>query len=255
MGIFDEPIRQTFDYVERLRGSGRQVRELSGPPGAGDPAAPPTLKVGPGAGTGLVLKSDTYAELGSPGEGSCAFALYTNDPSLVRDGRVRLVGPDIPESGSKTVSFGQVILAAGKDLDERDYRPLAESQYVGDRVEGFMVKSTPGRLWCRVSNDAAARGFDFRFLGSALVRLVKEQVPGAEAVEVIFVTSGGEDLRLMGEIESRASGIAREIKTRVWKEKGIDIESCPLSGHCGACKDKNVCDEVKKMMHERKRVS
>jgi len=122
---------------------------------------------------------------------------------------VRLVGPDIPESGSKTVPFGQVILAAGKDLDERDYRPLAESQYVGDRIEGFMVKSTPGRLWCRVSNDVAARGFDFRFLGSALVRLVKEQVPAAEAVEVIFVTSGREDLARMGEIESRVSGVAR----------------------------------------------
>lgn len=255
MGCFDEQVTDVTRFIKWLGESGRRVKELSAEPGGTDPAGAPPFRVGPGAGSGLVLRSDTFAELGSPAEGSCAFALYTNDPSLVRDGRVRLFGPDIPESGSKTVPFGQVILAAGKDLDERDYRPLAESQYVGDRIEGFMVKSTPGRLWCRVSNDVAARGFDFRFLGSALIRLVKEQVPAAESVEVIFVTSGREEMRRMGEIESRASGVAREIKARVWKEKGIDIDSCPLSGHCGACKDKEVCDEVKKMMHERKRVS
>jgi CO dehydrogenase/acetyl-CoA synthase beta subunit len=241
--------------IREIGESGRPVKEWSLSSVGTAPAAAPPFQVGPGAGSGLVLRSDTFAELGSPAVGSCAFALYTDSSSFVRDGRIRLVGPDIPESGSKTIPFGQVILAAGKNLDERDYRPLAESQYVGDRIEGFMVKSTPGRLWCRVSNDVAARGFDFRFLGSALIRLVKEQVPAAEAVEVIFVTSGREELRRMGEIESRASGVAREIKTRVWKEKGIDIDSCPLSGHCGACKDKEVCDEVKKMMHGRKGIS
>jgi len=255
MGCFDEQVTDVARFIKGLGESGRPVKDLSPESGETDSAAAPPFRVGTGAGSGLVLRSDTFAELGSPAEGSCAFVRYPNDPSLVRDGRVRLVGPDIPETGSKTVPFGQVILAAGKDLDERDYRLLAESQYVGDRVEGFMVKSAPGCLWCRVSKDAAARGFDFRFLGSALIRLVKEQVPAAEAVEVVFVTSGREDLLRMREIESRASVVARGIKARAWKEKGIDFDSCPLGGHCGACKDKEVCDEVIKMMRGRKRVS
>jgi CO dehydrogenase/acetyl-CoA synthase beta subunit len=255
MGIFDEHIGLVDGYLERLRGEGRQAREFPPEAGQADPSAPSPFRVGPGAGTGLVLKSDTFVELGSPTAGSCAFALYTGDSSLVRDGRIRLVGPDIQESASGTLSFGQVILAAGRELDERDYRPLAESQYVGDRIEGFMVKSTPGRIWCRVSNDIARRGFDFGVLGKALIGIVKDQVPGAEAVDVLFVTSGREDVLRLGEIEARVGEVAREIKRRVWKEKGIDIDDCPLGGHCGSCKDKEVCDEVRKMTQGRKRAS
>ena len=250
MGLFDEHIGEIARFLDDLAKSGRQVKEFY--IGSGEKDQLP-FKVGPNAGSGLVLKSDTFVELGSPVAGSCAFALYTNDPSLVRDGRVRLVGPDIPESGSGSISFGQVILAAGVGLDERDYRPLAESQYVGDRVEGFMVKSTPGRLWCRVSNDVAERGFDFQFLGFALIRLVKEQVPGSEAVEVIFVTSGKEDILKMDEIGVRVSSAARDIKMRVWKERGIDIDSCPLGSHCGACDDKKLCDGVRMIMRDRKK--
>ncbi|MBN1321596.1 MAG: carbon monoxide dehydrogenase [Thermoleophilia bacterium] len=231
-----------------MRRAGRQVRELSSMAGARHVLR---LKVGPGAGSGLVMKSDTFLELGSPTAGSCAFAVYTDRMSLVRRGRIRLIGPDVQESSADTVPFGQVIVAAGEALTEADYPELLESQYVGDRIEGFMVKSAPGRAWGRVSTEVAHRGFSLASLGSALTELVESQIPKVEAVEVLFVTSNKADLEPLKEIEESVSEIGRVIKERRWKERGIDISDCAFGGHCGSCPDRGVCDEVRKLAHIR----
>ncbi len=248
MALFDEYIEKTGGYVEEMRAIGRQVRDLSS---VARSSGPLPFEVGPGAGTGLVMKSEAFLELGSPSAGSCAFALYTRQASLVDDGRVCLIGPDVQEAPGCTLPFGQVIIAGGGALTEADYPELVESQHVGDQIEGFMVKSTPGRIWGRVSSEVAQKGFGFEFLGSALMKLIKAQIPRATAVEVLFVTSGRGDLEPLGEIASSVSEIARGIKERRWKERGIDISECAFGGHCGLCADKTVCDNVKKLAHTR----
>jgi len=249
MAEFDEYIEETAAYVDDMRTAGRQVRELFRVTGTPDRLP---FKVGPGAGTGLVMKSETFVELGSPTAGSCAFALYTDRTSLVRDGRIRLIGPDIQESSGGTLPFGQVLIAGGETLTEADYPELVESQYVGDRVEGFMVRSTPGRIWSRVSTDVVRKGFSFELLGLALMRLVKSQIPKVTAVEVLFVTSDKADLQPLNEIGTSVGKIAQAMKQRRWKERGIDISDCAFGGHCGSCADKDVCDEVKKLAHTRR---
>lgn len=252
MAIFDEYIEQTSAYVEEMYAQGRQVRELFCPT---ELSAPLSFKVGPGASSGLVMKSDTFLELGSPTVGSCAFALYTEQVSLIQDGRVRLIGPDIQESPSAILPFGQIILAGGEALVEADFQDLVESQYVGDQIEGFMVKSTPGRIWSRVSNDVAQKGFSFESLGMALMRLIKAQIPNVSAVEILFITTTKADLQPLNSIETAVSKIAHAIKERRWKERGIDISDCAFGGHCGSCADKSVCDEVKKLAHTRNQLS
>lgn len=250
MTPFDEYIDETHHYVKHLRSAGRQVRELSGYAGS---AGSMPFKIGPGAGTGLVMKSETFVELGSPTAGSCALVLYTDALSRVQHGRTRLIGADIQESpAGSTLPFGQVLIAGGEDLTEADYPELLESQHVGDQIEGFMVKSTPGHIWGRVSTGAAERGFDFAFLGTALTGLVTSQVPKATAVEVLFVTSGRSDLELLNDIAASVGEIAQAMKERRWKERGIDIYDCAFGGHCSACPDKDVCDGVRKVAHTRR---
>jgi CO dehydrogenase/acetyl-CoA synthase beta subunit len=277
MALFDEHIRETGRYVERMRAAGRPARELwnergvagpadeagataapAGGTGAGAafgaPAAPSPLpfKVGSGAGPGLVLKSETFLELGSPTAGSCAFALLTQETGLVHGGRITLIGPDIPEcAAGATVAFGQVIIAGGAAITKAHYPQLLESQYVGDQIEGFMVKSAPGRVWGRMSAEAAQRGFDFAFLGAALMSIVRAQIPEATAVEVLFVTSGKVDLQPLAEIARAVGRIAHSLKDQRWKERGVDISDCAFGGLCGSCPDKPVCDEVKKLAHAR----
>lgn len=255
MGLFDSHIGRMEGYVGEMRALGRSVRELSGAAGpsgiSGPPSASP-FRVGRGAGSGLVMKSETFLELGSPAAGSCAFALCTERPELVHDERIRLVGPDVPEVPGGTVPFGQVITAGGEALGESEYPALVECMRVGDQIEGFMVKSATGRIWSRVSADVARRGFNFAFLGSVLIGLVKAQIPKATAVEVLFVTSSKSDLRPMEDIAASVVEIAKGIRGRRWLERGVDISLCAFGGHCGLCADKGMCDEVRKMARTRK---
>lgn len=249
MSAFDEYIGQTKTFVERMREKGRLVRELS----AVDVPATVSLKVGLGASPGIVMKSETFLELGSPATGSCAFALSSDHTSLLQDGRICLIGHDVPESPEATLSFGQVIMAGGEALTDEDYQVLVQSQYIGDRIEGYMVKSTPGHIWTRISKDAAQKGFCFEFLGMALMKLVKVQLPKVTAAEIIFVTSGKDDVQCLAEIGTNVSAVARDIKARLWQGRGINIAECAFGGHCGSCDDKSVCDEVKNMIHLRKK--
>ena len=166
-----------------------------------------------------------------------------------------MIGPDVQEAPSATLPFGQVIMAGGETLTDEDYQELVQSQYIGDQIEGYMVKSTPGHIWTRVSREVAEKGFSFEFLGMALLKLVKAQIPGVTAAEILFVTSDKSDVQRLGEIGARVSAVAREIKTRRWQERGINISECAFGGHCGTCEDKSACDEIRNMMSLRKTIS
>lgn len=248
MTTFDIYIDQISDYVDAMCKNGRLARETS----CANSRFFLPFKVGTGASSGLVMKSDTFVELGSPTAGSCAFAVVTNQVTQLTDGRIRLIGPDIAESPVETLPFGQVILAAGEALTDDDYPALIESQYIGDWIEGYMVKSTPGRIWSRVSIDVVHKGFCFATLGQALIERVKSQIPHATAVEILFVTSDKIDLQPLQRIAGEIGAIAQSIKEQRWKERGIDIADCAFGGHCGSCPDKSVCDEVKKVSPLRK---
>lgn len=249
MAIFDTYIEQTDGYAEEMHEKGRLVRELS----SADIPAALSLKIGPGASPGIVMKSDTFLELGSPAMGSCSFALYSDNVSLIHDGRIRLIGPDVQESPPAALSFGQVIVAGGETLADEEYQTLIQSQYIGDQIEGYMVKCTPGHIWTRVSREAAEKGFNFKFLGMALITLVKARIPGVTAAEILFVTSDKADVQRLGAIGTGVSAVARDIKARQWHNRGINIADCAFGGHCGSCEDKSACDEIRNITLTRKR--
>ena len=253
MAVFDAYIRKVAEYVEVMRGDGRQVRVfdcfvtlerlLEGLP----------VKVGPGAGSGIVLRGDTFSELGSPEAGSCAFPLWTNNTALIKDCRITLIGPDIPESRGASLPFAQIIIAAGKELSEKQHSALDESQYISDQIEGYMVKSTPGRMWTRVSNNAAEKGFGFEALGKALIAIYKSHIPQIEAMEILFVTSSKEDVRKLDEISEQVKKISKDIIRETWLARGYDILECTLGWDCGSCPDKSVCDDIKAVITVRKK--
>jgi len=255
MAVFDAYIRKVAEYVEAMRGGGRQVRVFDCP---GDPerlldGLP--VKVGPGAGSGIVLRGDTFAELGSPEAGSCAFPLWTNDIELVRDGRIAIIGPDILESRGASLPFGQILVSAGGKLSDKQHSALDESQYISDQIEGYMVKSTPGRMWTRISNNAAERGLGFEALGKALIAIYKSRVSEIEAMEIVFVTSGKEDVRRLDEIAEQVKKISKDIIRETWLARGYDILECTLGWDCGSCPDKTVCDDIKTVLTVRKKKS
>ena len=92
MEIFDEDIHRLRQYVEAKRGQGRAVRSLAS--GKWDQGDPDFLT---GEAATIVLREDTWLELGNPATRSSAPVLVTENLDLVRDGAITLIGADIPE--------------------------------------------------------------------------------------------------------------------------------------------------------------
>ena len=244
MSLLDDPICQVREYVEDLQSRGREVTVYNAPPGSEKlPVA-----VGKGAHSGLVLRGDTWLELGNPEAGSCSCTLFTATPGLVRDGRVTVIGPDVSDACGKSLPFGQILLIGGDELQEGDCELLMHMGVIGDSIEGYMVRSSRQSVWSRISRDVVLKGFSFETLGRALGALHKAGCGKIQALETIFVTSSQDDLGRLAEIAREGLQITREIAKVTWKARGIDLD-CSLD--CSSCADKTVCDDLKELLGER----
>ena len=250
MSVFDAYIRKVAEYVEGLRANGQEAKEFTCRETPDRIKKTLPLRVGPKAHQGVILRSDTYLELGNPLAGSCAFVLWTDNPSLVGDGRISLLGPDIPESAHESLPFAQVLIVGGDGLTDRDHESLVQHQYVSDRIEGYMIKSAPDRVWSRVSKEAAEKGFDFEALGKALIAVVKSEEPRVEAMEIVFVTAGKEAVQGLANVAAQIRKISRDIVKENWKIRGYDIE---CASDCSSCGEKEVCDDIRDVISIKKR--
>lgn len=251
MSDFDHYINCISSLINEFESEGKNCKILSCD--AENSHAFLQIKSEKRAGSGLVMKSETFLELGGPVLGSCNLSLYSINEQLVKDDRIRLIGPDIHECSGES-SFGQIVIIAGKKLTDGDYLDLQKYIYTGEQIEGYMMKSTTGNIWSRISKDAAAKGFDFKFLGTALVNIIKSKMPSVASVEIIFVTSSKKDIERLNQIKMKVSEMYQQIKEKKWKQRGIDIYQCAFHGNCNSCKDKPICDEVNRISSVRKKV-
>jgi len=242
------------------------------------------LMIGKGANRGIILRSDAIAELGNPELGSCSILLFTSDTSIVRDGRITLIGPDIikpellwheePETnlrmakqvtGSETktkyytevaetafhsLPFAQIVIVGGSCLEETDYERIKTALIIGDQIEGYMERSQSVNIWSRVSKVAVDKGFSLLFLGESLITILKQALPGAQAVEIAFVTESRRHIAILDEFATQVRKIARELLKNTWKIKGYDFE---CESECAICDDKPVCDEIREMLKEKRK--
>ena len=198
----------------------------------------------------IILREDTFLELGSTAAGSCAFVLPTDQPAMIHDGRITLIGPDIPESFGLSLPFAQILLVGGENIHEDDCEDIREIQFIDGKIDGFMVRSLFENMWCRVGKDAARKGFCFEILGRVMVDHAKKSHEKIQAVEVVFLTSGKDDLRFLNSINDQVRKINKEFQKEKWKIKGYDIE-CGLD--CGSCADKSACDDIRAVLQEQRR--
>lgn len=248
MAIFDAYIRKVAEYIGETKAQGKRVREILCPTATGELTVGLPIRIGPNAGSGLVLRSDTFIELGNPEAGSCAFLLWTDNPTLLKDGTITLIGPDIPESVGSSLPFGQVLMVAGTELTQGDHPILERSMYIGDQIEGYMIRSVPQLIWSRVSKEAGQKGFCFEVLGRALMAIFKSNISKVQAMEILFVTSSKEDLQPLNKVASQIHKISKDIIRENWKAKGVDLVECTLGGDCRSCPDKSVCDDIKQII-------
>lgn len=249
MSDFDLYIEELQEYVDSLEKKGRRIRKFGAPPSPEMIVKELPIRIGNSSKPEVILRGDTFIELGGPSAGSCAFTLWTENASLVQDGNIILIGPDIPESSAASLPFGQVLMLGGTELDEKEQGALELTGYLGGRIEGYMIRSSISNLWARVDNRAAAKGFCFEMLGKALIAVYKSNHPKIESMEVVFVTASKEDIKLLEGIAAQVQKISKEITKTNWRIKGYDID-CPLD--CNSCDNKQVCDDIREILRKRK---
>jgi len=238
-------MKKISELVEEMRTSGHRVQEFHN---SGDPTTlinELPIRIGPDSQKGIILRGDTYAELGNPSAGSSALVMWTTDTTLVKDGRVTLVGPDMEEASTTQLPLGQVIIVGGKSLSRAEQTVLEQKQYISSLVEGYMVKSSPGRVWSRVSESVAETGFDFEMLGKALMAVMKTEIPSIESIEVLFVTSGKKEIKQLEGVADQVRVLGKAFRRDAWRDKGFDLVDCTMGTDCDSCDEQPTCDDIK----------
>ena len=91
----------------------------------------------------IILKEDTHLELGHPSVGSCSATLATQDSSLIENGRISLIGPEIYELEEGMVPFAQIAMACCRD-DVKEFSRMMDRQlHRSAQHEGYMIRSVP----------------------------------------------------------------------------------------------------------------
>lgn len=195
------------------------------------------------SGRATIVPADECAvELGAPRAANVNMVLWTTEESLVKDGEIRLMGPDMARSGKVSWPYAQVIFVALSDPDNVDPFQLESAQYLSNRLPGFMVRTVPGRLWARVSRDAIAAGMDFARLGGALIAAYRDDFPEVTAVETLFVTLDDDHVRALEPVAAEARIVLGKNKKLVLVGDG-EYECSDLD--CDDCDEQETCDEVR----------
>jgi acetyl-CoA decarbonylase/synthase complex subunit beta len=148
-----------------------------------------------------VKKADMHLELGGPKwDYEMASPFYIEeDAEKVKDGEVKLIGPDIPEVQPGTSLPGMfTIRIYGKNLTQEHQGYV--SRQIGQALqglEGFMLFGTPDGLWIRISRDVADR-LTFAKISQFCYATAKTLVPAVDAVAFFWAIGapevGGKEL-------------------------------------------------------------
>jgi len=238
MNPFDPYFARINYYVDELREKNRTVRVWF----AGTPA--PTVNSSAESRWPRVLKEDTAVELGGPLTAGTVFFLCTDKVSLISDRRITLVGPDITETMGKVLPFGQVVLVARPTLTKGITPELENELYNSGKIPGYMVRSTGGHIWSRVSYQARDDGFSLKLLGCAILDHIRRNVTAASVAEVLFVTSSVSDVQELEKIGILVRKVAHDLRRERIKQASDGAFQCELDGACDICPNSKICAEI-----------
>ncbi|PIP40149.1 MAG: hypothetical protein COX19_06305 [Desulfobacterales bacterium CG23_combo_of_CG06-09_8_20_14_all_51_8] len=184
----------------------------------------------------LVLGQDTAVELGNPKDASTAFLMWVNEPDKIKNGRITIVGPDLPQLSGRQVSFGKIVMVGASDFDADNsydrYRELELLRY-NLHLKGYMMRgvSQQQREWSRVSRDAVNGGFSFKHLGGALMDEFSH-IAYVRSVETVFITASREDVL---EAKAIADDVFKIISAmnKMAEELSFDCDTCDYNDVCG----------------------
>ncbi|OGO01269.1 MAG: hypothetical protein A2Y72_03850 [Chloroflexi bacterium RBG_13_53_26] len=250
MSVFDPYVARLREYESDLVSKGRDVRVWFA-----DSPSVPILTSGQAAAS-LILKENTAIELGGPRTVGTSFAMCIEDPDQLCDGRIALIGPDVPDlckASGGCVPFGQVILAAGPRMTIDIQPRLEREQHNAMRIPGYMVRGAGDRIWARISREACDSGFSFRGLGGAVISRIRVGVAETTAVEIMFVTSNPEDVAGLENIGSQVRKLSHDLRRQRLRQVAEGVYECETAISCDVCPDSPVCAEIRQVLVIRKK--
>lgn len=187
-----------------------------------------------------IRKTDMYVELGGPDIEEKFELVRVRALNQVTDGSITIIGPDISamESGKK-YPLGILVEIAGKDLEE-DIEGVIERRIheYTNYIEGFMHLNQRYDIWVRVCKKAFNRRFtSLRFVGMVLERLLKNELPLIERIQITFYT----DAEKISPVytEARCVYEARDARARGLTDDDVDVfYGCAL---CQSFAPNHVC--------------
>lgn len=140
-----------------------------------------------------IRKNIMYADLAGP-KSKGAELFHVAPAKKVKDGQVKVLGPDIADmEEGKVYPLGVLVEAAGKTLEE-DLEGVFERRihYFMNYIQGFMHLNSRDIIWCRVGKDAAKKGLTLQHVGLALMDLFKSEFDTIEKMGITFYTDDKE---------------------------------------------------------------
>ena len=198
----------------------------------------------------IILKEETRLELGHPSVGSCSGTLATHDSSLIENGRISLIGPEIYELDEGMVPFAQIAFACCQG-DVKYFSQLMDRQlHRAAQHEGYMIRSVPNIIWARVSKQTVSAGFSFSELGQRLIQSLWHECEGIIAVEILFVTTSRGDISFLDNVVEPARAKLKKILS--FEPKEDDTYECTTGNDCEECPEQQVCDSIRDVIKLRK---
>jgi acetyl-CoA decarbonylase/synthase complex subunit beta len=186
-----------------------------------------------------IRKEEMYVEFG--GGRATAFELLRMRPAEeVKDGVVRVIGPEIDSMKEGSANpLGIIIEVAGKTM-KKDYEPVLERRIHNfvNYGEGSWHVAQRDLIWVRLSKEAVAKGVKIEHLGKLLASKFRMDFPRLlDAVAVILIT----DPEKVAEARKEAERIYDERDARIKGMRDIDVNtyySCTL---CQTFAPNHVC--------------
>lgn len=244
-------------FIAERKRIGRSFMEINVPTFLENLKQSLSFKMGDEANTVFIPKEDVFVELGSPQHESVSY-IVISPYSEIHDGRITLIGPDIPQSEGKELNFGQVLLISGSNIPDLEYKEMERALFHLQNLEGFMIRAIPNKLWARVNREAVQHGFSFETLGKALMIMYRQQFRSIEAMEIVFLTTDTPqdflELRVIGsEVRKKYLKIYSDsLKTRLAELTEKQRTDCDNPWSCEECDYNEVCDEIQDIVDKMK---
>jgi len=126
------------------------------------------LAYGPAFEGERIRKDDLYLEIGG-GRTDCVELVRMVDMNAVEDGKIELIGPDIPKEPGKRLPLAIYVEVAGRKFQE-DFEPIIERQihHLINYAQGVMHVGQRDISWIRVGTAAVDKGFTLKDIGTIL---------------------------------------------------------------------------------------